>query len=110
MEVEGCRQRPPVTQDCQSYILLIARLDMAEAAENEIKLENVSITVVLPRAASRCARTRSHSYSLALAHPPVGSNYLALDRTRLLSLVHLSARTLSILLELAHTLALTSAR
>jgi len=43
------------------------------------KLENVTITVVLPRAASRCARTRSHS--LALACPRQNSFVLARYRS-----------------------------
>jgi len=40
------------------------------------KLENVAITVVLPRAASRCARTRSHSHTRSPAR------WLAVSRTR----------------------------
>jgi len=55
-------------------------------------LENVAITVVLPRAASRCSRTRSHSHSHALARPPVGSHYLTLDRIRSHSLALSRAR------------------
>jgi len=60
----------------------------------------VAITVVLPRAASRCARIRSNSLTLAhslglarsparlpeIAHTRFPARWLALARTRLLSL------------------------
>jgi len=70
------------------------------------RLENVAITVALPRAASRCVRTRSHFFTLArwLALSRTQQNLRTLSSTcshspeilctRLFSLVHLLAHTL----------------
>jgi len=69
--------------------LIASGKDYWKNRENQVKLDNVAITAVMPRAASRCARTRSHSLALpsarqnsfALARPPVVSHYLELART-----------------------------
>jgi len=59
----------------------IQTLQLTTRVNNSNKVENMAITVALPRAASRCARTLSHSRSLA--HPlDRTQNSFALARSR----------------------------
>jgi len=69
----------------------------------QLELENVEITVVLPRAASRCAQTRSSSHTRSHLLP---ARWLALSRTRhSIELAHTHKHLLALARSFLHSLA-----
>jgi len=64
--------------------------------EKYLKLENVAITVVLPRAASRCAGTRSHYTSLVRPLARTLSNSLSRLHSLEFALARLAAHWLAL--------------